>query len=440
MADTKKPWEKFVKECNVQEQEESSEEEDMDVTQEESDKTQESSEADDEMDMDFDFDEMNVLDQWGEDDDMDPAAKQRRDLLSMNISQALQYTLGKADSEAKKWQEGQGDGQWSAAGLAKVQQDLGSEDELEEGELPDREDGAPGLEHEEEEEEQEIPPTDRTIVYILACIPLHDYANQTELDRGRMTPASYLYVLVFKSDEDSTEWRSFDYARDCRSFREATWRFDEAWKELYSCRHHCADLIAGIQILWDNWEERPANIAPCINLLHTVPYVFWIKEMRQHQCFSQMPTAMKCLQYIGFQLVKEKFDGWRTDESTPFSTFTEEVWQDFLDEAYKWLGKTGETINQLCYEGQQFTTAVEIAKKLVLVYDHRQWMVNKDYLMDHVLEWLIERMPQQSYIPDDMQVHEILEPMEDEKWLGVLPEVLKVFKKITPEQRWKRTV
>ncbi len=57
MADKKKQWGK----------EESSEEEDMDVTQEESDKTQESSEADDgEMDMDFDFDEMNVLDQWGQ--------------------------------------------------------------------------------------------------------------------------------------------------------------------------------------------------------------------------------------------------------------------------------------------------------------------------------------------------------------------------------------
>ncbi len=104
------------------------------------------------MDMDFDFDEMNVLDQWGEDDDMNPAGKQRRDLLSMNISQALQYALDKADSEAKKRQEGQGEGQWSTAGPSKVQQDLGSEDELEEGELLDR-DEVPGLKHEEEEEE-----------------------------------------------------------------------------------------------------------------------------------------------------------------------------------------------------------------------------------------------------------------------------------------------
>ncbi len=63
------------------------------------------------------------------------------------------------------------------------------------------------------------------------------------------------------------------------------------------------------------------------------------------------------------------------------------------------------------------------------MYDHGQWMVNKDYLMDHVLAWLVEQMPQQSFIPDDMQVHEILEPMEDERWLGALPETLKVFKK-----------
>ncbi len=55
--------------------------------------------------------------------------------------------------------------------------------------------------------------------------------------------------------------------------------------------------------------------------------------------------------------------------------------------------------------------------------------------MDHVLEWLVEWMPQQSFIPEDMQVHEILEPMEDEKRLGVLPEALKVFKKSVPEQR-----
>ncbi len=40
------------------------------------------------------------------------------------------------------------------------------------------------------------------------------------------------------------------------------------------------------------------------------------------------------------------------DESIPFSTFTDEAWQDFLDEAYKWLGKMGETINQLCFNGQ----------------------------------------------------------------------------------------
>ncbi len=56
--------------------------------------------------------------------------------------------------------------------------------------------------------------------------------------------------------------------------------------------------------------------------------------MRQHQGFAQMPTALKGLHYIGFQLVKEKFDRWQTDESTPFSTFTDKTWQDFLDEAY----------------------------------------------------------------------------------------------------------
>ncbi len=48
-------------------------------------------------------------------------------------------------------------------------------------------------------------------------------------------------------------------------------------------------------------------------------------------------------------------------------------------------------------------------------------------------------MPQQSFIPDDMQVHKILEPTEDEKWLGALPQVLKVFKKSAPEQKCKRT-
>ncbi len=75
--------------------------------------------------------------------------------------------------------------------------------------------------------------------------------------------------------------------------------------------------------------------------------------------------------------------------------------------------------------------------KLVLVYDHGQWTANKDHHMDHVLEWLINRMPQQSFIPEDMEVHEILEPTEDEKWLGALPEVLKVFKKSTPDQKRK---
>ncbi len=55
--------------------------------------------------------------------------------------------------------------------------------------------------------------------------------------------------------------------------------------------------------------------------------------------------------------------------------------------------------------------------------------------MDHVLVRLVEWMPQQSFIPDDIQVHEILEPTEDEKWLGALPQVLKVFKKSAPEQK-----
>ncbi len=72
---------------------------------------------------------------------------------------------------------------------------------------------------------------------------------------AKVMPTSYMYALVFKSDEDSAEWRSFDYARDCRHFMEATWRFDEIWKELYDANHHCADLIVGIQILWDNREE-----------------------------------------------------------------------------------------------------------------------------------------------------------------------------------------
>ncbi len=72
MVDKKKPHEKFTKERNVQAQEESLEEEDMDVTQEPSDRMQGSSDADDEeMNMDFDFDQMSVLDQWGEEDDMD---------------------------------------------------------------------------------------------------------------------------------------------------------------------------------------------------------------------------------------------------------------------------------------------------------------------------------------------------------------------------------
>ncbi len=44
-------------------------------------------------------------------------------------------------------------------------------------------------------------------------------------------------------------------------------------------------------------------------------------------------------------------------------------------------------------------------------------------------------MPQQSFIPDDIQVHEMLELTEDEKWLGALPQVLKVFKKSAPEQK-----
>ncbi len=79
------------------------------------------------------------------------------------------------------------------------------------------------------------------------------------------------------------------------------------------------------------------------------------------------------------------------------------------------VGQDGGTINQLCYEGQPFTTVVGIAKRLVLIYDHGQWTANKDYLMDHVLEWLINQMPQQSFVPEDMQVHEILEPTEDEK-------------------------
>ncbi len=55
----------------------------VDVTQEESDKTQEGSEEEDmEMD-DFDFDHMNVLDEWGGIDEMDPAERKRRDLLSI---------------------------------------------------------------------------------------------------------------------------------------------------------------------------------------------------------------------------------------------------------------------------------------------------------------------------------------------------------------------
>ncbi len=64
-------------------------------------------------------------------------------------------------------------------------------------------------------------------------------------------------------------------------------------------------------------------------------------------------------------------------------------------------------------------------------------MASNDYLMDHVLEWIINRMPQQSFVPEDMQIHEILEPTEDEKRLSVLPEALKVFKKSTPEQNRK---
>ncbi len=149
---------------------------------------------------------------------MNPVEKQRRDLLSMNISEALQYALDKADSEAKKQQKGQGNGEWGATGSSKVQQDLSSEDDLEEGELPDRDDEVPGLEQEEKEEEQELPLTEWSIAYILACIPLRNYANHTELDRGQVTPASYLYVLVFESDEDSAEWHLFDYGRDCRNF------------------------------------------------------------------------------------------------------------------------------------------------------------------------------------------------------------------------------
>ncbi len=141
--------------------------------------------------------------------------------------------------------------------------------DLEEGELeePNKE---PGL----EQEEQEMGLTDRSFAYILACIPLHDYESQKELDRGRLTLNSYVYALVFESDEDTAEWHSFEYARDCQRFNEMTWRFDEKWRDLYNNRQHCTDLIVGIQILWDNREERPTYMGPCINLLHTVPYRF----------------------------------------------------------------------------------------------------------------------------------------------------------------------
>ncbi len=71
MVNTKKPRKMFFKECNVKAKEESSEEEDdMDITQEESDKTQQSSDKE-EMDLHLDFDELGILDEWGEDDDMD---------------------------------------------------------------------------------------------------------------------------------------------------------------------------------------------------------------------------------------------------------------------------------------------------------------------------------------------------------------------------------
>ncbi len=55
--------------------------------------------------------------------------------------------------------------------------------------------------------------------------------------------------------------------------------------------------------------------------------------------------------------------------------------------------------------------------------------------MDHVLVWLVEWMPQQLFIPNDIQVHEILEPTEDEKRLGELLQVLKVFKKSAPKNK-----